>query len=355
MIFGADHYVPVLKVKQNEKKALASIPSTIRARVTPLLEIVERKPDKHPTIKAHLNTAFKDLAASIRLYRRCFLDAREVAPDGSRAAEAIFKIAESEGIVFTPVTGITRKADVAAALKNQKNGLALRLSRQEFESGRLPADLASFLSTHKLEPDKIDLIVDLGAVDDMIAPGIVALSKAFLSAVPDHAAWRTFTISACSFPQSMASIKRHSHGFAERGDWLTWRDALHAMRGSLTRLPTFSDCAIQHPIGVEGFDFRKMPVSASIRYTLQEQWLLIKGESTRAKLPSKQFPRLAHKLVYGPLRSYYAGPDHCKGCADIQRAADGKPGYGSAGVWRRIGTVHHITVVTQQIASLPWP
>lgn len=42
---------------------------------------------------------------------------------------------------------------------------------------------------------------------------------------------------------------------------------------------------------------RIMAVSASIRYTLPEEWLLIKGESTRRTPAVRQFPALATKLV----------------------------------------------------------
>ena len=63
--FGADHYVPVLKVKRGEKKALQTIAAPLRSRITPLLEIVERNPDKASTIARHLDTAFKDLASAV--------------------------------------------------------------------------------------------------------------------------------------------------------------------------------------------------------------------------------------------------------------------------------------------------
>ena len=42
MGFSPDHYVPVLKVKRGEMKALRLISSSIRERITPLLEIVQR-------------------------------------------------------------------------------------------------------------------------------------------------------------------------------------------------------------------------------------------------------------------------------------------------------------------------
>ena len=94
-------------------------------------------------------------------------------------------------MVFTPVTGISRNnEDVVAAINYQHRGLALRLTRPEFESGAL-VGLQNFLRRYGLTPDEIDLIVDLGPVDNMIAPGVASLAAAFLRDIPDHTMWRT--------------------------------------------------------------------------------------------------------------------------------------------------------------------
>jgi hypothetical protein len=347
--------VPVLKVKRGEKKALQSIPPTFQQGITPLLEIVERKHDKAPTVDAHLKTAFKDLAASIRPYSRCFLDAREIAADGPSAADEVFSRASAAGIVFTPVTGISRSVDVAASLSHRTYGLAVRLTRSEFEDGRLARTLLAFMGRHRLAPEETDLIVDLGPVDELVVDGVRALTDGFLAAVPDHLRWRTFTVSACAFPSSMGGVGRNSYNLVERADWTAWRDGLHARRRKLPRLPTFSDCAIQHPVGVEGFDPRTMQVSASVRYTWTDAWLLIKGESTRTTPASMQFPALATELVYGHLISKFCGAGHCDGCALIKASADGASGLGSAEVWRRLGTNHHIMAVARDLTALPWP
>src|ERR1022692_3966287 len=147
MTFGSDHYVPVLKVKRAEKAALKSILSSQRTRITPLLEIVERK-DK--PLEEHLNTSFKDLAECCGHYGRCFLDVREIAPDGPAGALQVFARATTAHIAFAPVTGVSRTADVAAALHHRTHGLGLRLTRGEFEQGNLPAKLSAFLATHAL-------------------------------------------------------------------------------------------------------------------------------------------------------------------------------------------------------------
>jgi hypothetical protein len=273
MTFGPHHYVPVLKVKRGEKTALRQISANLRAQITPLLEIVERKPDK--ALAEHLDTAFKELAESVRAYPRCFLDAREIEPDGPQAAVEVFRRASNAGMAFAPVMGISRTVNVAAALGHRTHGLALRLTRAELESGNLATNVGAFLRLNELAPEELDLIIDLGAVEDLIVDGIATFTGAFMAEVPHHERWRTFTVSACAFPMSMRGVDRHSHDLVVRSDWIAWRDHLYARRHGFPRLPTFSDCAIQHPLGVEGFDPRIMQVSASIRYTLEEAWLLI--------------------------------------------------------------------------------
>lgn len=352
MTFGAHHYVPVLKVKRGEKRALRLLSSSVRTRVTPLLEIVERT-DK--PMASHLDNTFKDLANAVRPFGRCFIDAREIESDGPAAAEEVFTRATASGIVFAPVTGISRTSDVAAAMANRSHGLVIRINRSELEAGGLRRSLQQFMHRNQLAPEQTDLVMDLGAVNDLVQAGVEALADAFLTELPEHIRWRTFTLSSCAFPTSMGVVDRHSNVLVERSDWLMWRDGYHARRHSLTRLPTYSDGAIQHPLGVEGFDPRTMQISASIRYTVPEAWLLIKGESTRFTPPSMQFPTLASQLVYGHLHSCYRGRDHCPGCASIKAAADGAPRLGSPEAWRRLGTIHHITTVVQELDALTWP
>ncbi len=353
MTFGANHYVPILKVKQGEKAALACVADALAPQITPLLEIVERTDGK--PIDKHIETAFKGLPGAVSSYPRCFIDTGAIAADGESAARAVFSRAKAAGMVFTPITGVTRAADVVPALEHKDHGIGLRLTRAEFEAGLLPSAIPAFLGTHGLSSSDVDLVVDLGSVEEMVVDGIAALTSAFLADVPNHQHWRTFTVSASAFPISMGGVDRHSHDLVERADWLAWRDYLHAVRHSLLRLPTFSDYAIQHPLGVEGFDFRVMQVSAAIRYTKEEHWLLVKGESTRSVLPSAQFPQLATRLVYGHLQQHFAGATHCLGCQAMKAAADGSDGYGSAGAWRKLGTVHHLTAVMHGLQNLAWP
>ena len=204
------------------------------------------------------------------------------------------------GIKFTPVTGLSRTSDASAALKHSDRGLAIRLTRAEFEAGNLSSLLRHFMTRHTVEYEATDLIVDLGPVGDMVTDGVTRFATQFLGDVPNPGSWRTLTLSASAFPLSMGVVGRNSHAVVARAEWLAWRNHLRD-GGRVRRVPAYSDCAIQHPSGVEGFDPKLMQVSATVRYTLSESWLLIKGESTRRNPARLQFPRLAKQLVYGHL------------------------------------------------------
>ena len=353
MTFSSGHYVPVLKVKRAEKSALAGISFSLRQHILPLLEIVKRTDE---SVDKHLNTSFAGLAASLVGYHRCMLDARELAPDGTPGAKAAFDRAIAHGIAFTPVTGISRLDDVSSAIAlAQTHGIAIRLTEANFESHGLPGDLTSFLLHHHILPSTVDLIVDLGDVGDLIPAGIMHKTRHFLDDVPNKGQWRTLTVTGTAFPRGMGIVERNSSKSISRAEWLAWRDGLYRQRASLERLPTYSDCAIQHPLGVEGFDVRYMQASPTVRYALDHEWLLIKGETSRATPAREQFPNLATQLVYGHLQGQYRGRSHCEGCRLVQNSANGLPRLGSPEIWRKIGTIHHITTVRDGLEALQWP
>jgi len=218
MSFDETHYVPVLKLKGGEKEALPLLSPTVRARIIPLFEVVERDKEKKATPTEHIDTAFKKFKPAVEHLRRYFLDCREVAPDGPETVEDVFRRAADLGTPFVPVTGITRSVDVQAALANRTSGLALRLTREEYESGVVQSELLPFVKIHDVPREVIDLIIDLGAVDDMVLSGVQELATVFLNDIPDPTSWRTLTMSASAFPPGMGGLESRSHDLIDRLD-----------------------------------------------------------------------------------------------------------------------------------------
>lgn len=342
-------YVPVLKLKAAEKEALCLVHAGIRGNVIPLFEVVARKENpntrKIPTGAEHLDTAFKGLAGSVSYYAKYFLDPIELDADQAIDVGDVFRRGDKLGRPFTPVTGLRRLRCTSVALEHKRHGLAIRLSRTEMESDKISKAIAGFMTQHRLSHDAVDLIVDLGAVESMVPSGVLSLAKSCLAAVPEPAAWRSLILSGCDFPKSMGEVSADSHEFADRSHWLAWRNIAKS-RGYVP-IPTFSDCAIQHSAGVEGVDMRLVKPAPSIRYALDEQWLLIKGSGS--KLPSEQYSDLAGQLTIGDLSGHFHGPGHCKGCDRMRRAAEHEPEANSRKDWRQFGTIHHITRTVESI------
>ncbi len=95
-----------------------------------------------------------------------------------------------------------------------------------------------------------------------------------------------------------------------------------------------------------------MNVSASIRYTTTDDWLVMRGEG----LKNKNGPRHAQYAANAQLlveRKEFCGSDFSEGDAYIWRAAHGEnAGPGNPEAWLRAGLNHHLTFVVRQIRQV---
>lgn len=364
-MFGAHHhYVPVLKWKRAEQAALHTLAPPAKSALTPLLEIVSipadlDSGDQTKTLEEHVDPAINKIPIAWGTADPFFLDPAQVAGDlsatGMDGANYVFSEAHQLALPFVPVTGVYRPVtEQAAAVAHKHHGLCLRVTHDDITQPGLAADIAAFMTTNKLNGQDVDMVIDIGAIYGQSSLVVSAAFTIAMQAVPNLTAWRTLTVVASAFAENMGVVPTLGSMTIERSEWLAWASLYgrRAQTQQIPRLPTFGDYGIQHPTGVEGYDPRYMPMSAAIRYTLTDRWLLIKGQSTKTVSASIQFPRLAAQLIAH--RSFY-GAQHCSGCAEANACAGGAPGKGSPEAWRRIGTSHHLAVTTGQLASLAYP
>lgn len=345
-------YVPILKAKHAEKKALQLIKKAVSECITPLFEIVEINKKKGHDLTSHLATSLdRDFRHAVYRPGRYYLDVREISSEGEQGAREAFRKARYLGIPFVPVTGISRKEDVGPALHHRQHGIAIRLFSEDFEdqSSHLSKRIIHFCEANGITPDSTDLIIDLRSIEGMIEEGSTRKAQRFIDQIPSVDDWRELILSSSAFPLSMGVVEKDSSCSIDRIDWTTWLRISGPERNRTPRVPLYSDCGIQHPKGVEDFDPEKMSVSASIRYSCADTWLLIKGESTKKTLASQQIPWLAGKLTRGDLADRFFGLDHCEGCRRIAEASKHKGNYAHAQTWRMIGTIHHVTLVVEQL------
>lgn len=90
-----------------------------------------------------------------------------------------------------------------------------------------------------------------------------------------------------------------------------------------------------------------MRASASIRYTTEDVWLILKGKNLK-DYGYKQFHDVSKSLL---TNAVYSGPEFSSGDRYIRDCANRVVSSGNLTTWRRVGTSHHIAYVTQQIAN----
>jgi hypothetical protein len=89
-------------------------------------------------------------------------------------------------------------------------------------------------------------------------------------------------------------------------------------------------------------------MSAIIRYSTDDNWLLVKGRNVRDH-GYEQFNDLSRLLVANPA---FKGPEFSWGDKYIAACAADKERPGNATTWRKVGTNHHITLVADQLSRM---
>ncbi|MGH9967101.1 MAG: beta family protein [Pyrinomonadaceae bacterium] len=267
-MFDHTHYVPVLRLKGAEKGALRYLVPGVRARITPLLELVSTK-----------NNSPRKIADDVRRSwgpAPFLLDDLNYpeSTDGNALVRFISAM-RSHGLQSIPVTGLNRAREhqnnVAGIIATDGRGACFRLNLEDLREPFLTADLNDLLIRLRLRPEQVDLIVDYE-----VLPVFSLLYTELCQRLPYVGQWRTFTVVGGAFCQDLTEYEKNRQYTRPRDDWYFWQSQVTV---KLPRTPTYGDYSIQ-------FGFYKEPprranVSASIRYTSHDYWVIMRGEGLR--------------------------------------------------------------------------
>ncbi len=367
MGFDHKHYVPILKAKAGELRALREAAGAVRTGMTPVLEIqdippkwIEGEEDPVPSksIDAHVKSVSDNIVKNWGTERRVFIDGvgveqDENLEDGREPIAAMLDMLRDGGVKAIPVAGIDRLAEYNTAVRDAAaedgRGVCLRLTEDDLEADDLDGQIKALRKFLKVSTGKIDLLVDFGG---QVPPKSTLVP--LLNALPELDEWRSLTLSACAFPPDMSNVGQFSTEELSREEWLNWTHARSRI-DKLKRMPTYSDYGINYP-SVGEMDPRQMRMSANIRYTWATAFVVAKGEAlprtkdkTKKQPAKQQYPALAKAIMKHPA---WCGPLFSWGDAFIAKCANGDC-VGNGTDWRAVGTSHHLAYVVQQIANLP--
>lgn len=359
-------YVPILKWKQGEYLGLSRLNESIKGYVVPLIEIPVigfdfEKEKVAKTVEEHLDPFAKRYKTHWN-NRRAFIDVslieKEVFDDGRGPLEYIFERLAGENHGLVPVTGIANTPEHKKAVREifkdrKKHGICVRLYLDDLYGD----EVVSLLDETEAKFGDCDLILDLKAPNFSEVENFADAILENLKLIPGYTSWRSLTICGTAFPENLAGIKSPG-GRISRDEWRLFKVLAQRIPKS-GRMPNFGDYAISNPVSVEG-DMRLITPSASIRYTIDDAWHIVKGsrvrpsrEDKKKKIPFDgygQFKNLCQKITSD--KTVFSGIQFSPGDEYIRDCSTGKRGTGNLSTWRWVGNNHHITkVVTDLRAS----
>jgi hypothetical protein len=352
--FGSDHYVPVLFTKAGERDALGDIDDHQKAAFTPLFvahpidwDFELDQPKK--TVDQHLAKLPADLQ---KVWDRdAFIDVlhldSETMANGRHPLEWMVTEAVARGLPLIPVTAPGRSAASHGAVSNllaagTSTDVCLRLGVDHWGSGH---QIDGFLSEIGAQKANTHLVLDLR--NETGPASRIALSST-LQALPTPSEWKTLTVTATAMPQTPPA----GQGLHEivRQEWLNYQSIL-SNNSFGQRRPTFGDYAIAHPDPFDDVDPRMLQISAKLKYTSDDAWLLGRGalfKGTGGRSGGGEAIRPVALAISA--HNHFTAP-HCTGEDWILAAAADGP-TGAPRTWVRVGTLHHLLRVLDQIGSM---
>lgn len=353
-------YVPVLIAKQGERKALASLATNVKDALTPLF--VAPPPDldyetgvPKKTIDDHV-AKFPAQLADAWGTSPAFLDAEHLPDDtltrGEHALEFIVQSALKAGLPLVPIASPSRSSDHVAAVRRVVEGLSerevgIRLAADEWPAVAGYGDLDTLMKTLGVEPERVHLLFDLA---DEVSPVATALAMAELRGLRDSARWKSVVLLSTGIPVAMPSGRKVHE--LDRSDWRLYSGVRSALSSSSSREPTFGDYAIAGASLAPEIDPRLLSISGTIRYTVDDRWLISKGALFKGpggtSMGGKAVIEAADALRNDPR---FLSLAHCDTEQWVDNVADGSRNGGNPTVWREVGTRHHLTFLTEQIST----
>lgn len=236
-------------------------------------------------------------------------------------------------------------AACARLVREAGNGVCIRIQREDFdEFPDLKFEISRVLAATGAKHETADLLLDCRALTPEARYLTADATLGLISQMPDLSRWRTFTLAATAFPENLMGLPPSDCSLLPRLEWNLWREVARKGR---RRRPWYGDYAISHPEPSE-VDPRIMRPSASVRYTVDEAWLVLKARNLRDH-GYEQFHSVCRDLVRRP---EYSGRNFSWGDGYIDDCANESVGTGNLTTWRKVGTSHHLAKVLRQLSSV---
>ena len=257
--------------------------------------------------------------------------------------------------VVTPVSS----ADFLDAIKiinaTDNFGACIRLTVEDLANpSGLASDISSILTSIKMGPSEVDLVVDLGFLNPSSISLYGALLPTALPSLPHVNDWRSLVLLSGAFPEDLSALSPYAPQSFARHDADLWHRIASVAGRDGWRVPEYADYATSHPAtAVPNAPFRSNP---NLRYTLRNEWYAVKSDRDRILANRTMFRLCADlRLTAGTAGSLMKAASFSWGDAEYRRCADGRGGPGNGAKWKAWSTSHHLAAVLDGLATTGAP
>ena len=354
-------YVPIIKGKVNDLKALGRLSPKLRALTKPLIETmphaIKKKDKKQKSLEAHIFSFCEYIRKHVPLgdvsvdFYGLMPDAE--LPDGTNAVLHGFRLLKALGRTVTPVFGLERNDDLWVPLgqiaRDFGTGFGFRLRRDDLADD-LHDETWQQISERSAEmglaESEIDIILDFAEVLADEREQLAETAISFLFTNPRIRHYRSIVVAGSSALRTVKDVEKDGMGTVVRNELHLWSALWRDMPDDLK--PIYGDYGVVHP------DFSDMGSSkymnAKIRYTVGDKILYFRGHGLHHPIKDyEQYHSLARQVV-ADVR--FRGRSHSLGDAYVEDCARELIGHGAAATWVAADMNHHLTYACAQIGRL---
>lgn len=358
-------YRPILRFKRGEQKALNNLDNLQKTWIIPIVNLTshaynpagDELEDTAFDIRisqdaARLNTAWGGHHAAVDLndivpYARCSGGSHYV----RRFFDELYQTSNSGPITYaSPVIRLDSDHDFISATAYVCNTYSvaptIRLTPDDLATPGLSSHLNQALQQINAHEADSHIVIDMGYVNSAGRSMITASGS--LLATPSLLNWNSVTLAAGSFPINLSAFTIGVHRIP-RHEWDIWTQ----IRSNFNREILYGDYATIHPVAADDdIDPRTMNPTASVRYTFEDVWLLLRGQGTRTRGGPgfDQFYTHADDLVRMP---EFRGGQYSFGDQKIEQIHLRNESKGNLETWVTVGVNHHMAEIYGLLSNLP--
>ncbi len=196
------------------------------------------------------------------------------------------------------------------------------------------------------KPDEVDLVINMGHIGSLSSATFVSFVAHSLKSLAGP--WRSVTLASAAAPKDYSELPL-GRSLVKRSDWALWSNVYAQVPYKLD----YGDYGISHPDMTEAPGAAMARASVSVRYTINDEWIIVKGNSTggpKGQPMNHQFP--AHAKILAGHAQFGGLTTSCWGDQRVSHIASltpGSPGSGSRGTWVAIGANRHLALVAERL------